>query len=205
MVAINEQTNANESRSTVGYLLKIEDRVENVTAYFSMVGAKTTSIHLPSQSTLYVLYWESLFSEFPFLSSEDSNLFYLTSPLYLQWSISVICSCQQIWSIKLLPNNRHLGSRLLNHPDSIIYTVCSCSYSATVLCHPIELPQPPIIQAPSIKEDLRVEFLQHANVTIVWELPKGSSARIHIYTIKFSTRTLSHIKIKDSCICHSVR
>ena len=45
MVAINEQTNANESRSTVGYLLKIEDRVENVTAYFSMVGAKTTSIY----------------------------------------------------------------------------------------------------------------------------------------------------------------
>ena len=56
MVAINEQTNANENRSTVGYLLKIEDRVENVTAYFSMVGAKTTSIHLPSQSALYVLY-----------------------------------------------------------------------------------------------------------------------------------------------------
>ena len=91
------------------------------------------------------------------------------------------------------------------HPNNIIYTVCSCSYSATVLCHPIELPQPPIIQAPSIKEDLRVGFLQHANVTIVWELPKGSSARIHIYTIKFSTRTLGHIKIKDSCICHSVR
>lgn len=47
MVAIHEQMNANESRSTVGYLLKIEDRVENVTAYFSMVGAKTASIHLP--------------------------------------------------------------------------------------------------------------------------------------------------------------
>lgn len=46
-VAIPEQTNANESRSTIGYLLKIEDCVENVTAYFSMVGAKTTSIHLP--------------------------------------------------------------------------------------------------------------------------------------------------------------
>ena len=46
-IAIPEQTNANGNRSTVGYVLKIEDRVENVTAYFSMVGAKTASIHLP--------------------------------------------------------------------------------------------------------------------------------------------------------------
>lgn len=44
-VAIPEQMNTNESRSTVGYLLKIEDRVENVTAYFSMVGAKIASIY----------------------------------------------------------------------------------------------------------------------------------------------------------------
>lgn len=53
-VAIPEQTNANESRSTVGYLLKIEDRVENVTAYFSMVGAKIASIHYPL--TLHCVY-----------------------------------------------------------------------------------------------------------------------------------------------------
>ena len=86
-----------------------------------------------------------------------------------------------------IPKQQTSWWQVTKPPDSIIYTVCSFSYSATVLCHPIELPQPPIIQAPSIEEDPREEFLQHAIVTIVWELPKGSSARIHIYTIKFST------------------
>ena len=186
-VAIPEQTNANESRSTVGYLLKIEDHVENVTAYFSMVGAKIASIYTvtPSHYTVCTC-WESLFSESPsFLSLEDSGLFHLTPPLYLQWSIGVICSCQQIWSVKLLPSNRHLGvwtSRWPTHPYNIIEStpikslassVLSVCYSTTALCNPIELPQFPIIQSLSFEEDLRVGFLRHAIVTVVWELPKG--------------------------------
>lgn len=45
-VVIPEQVLMNASGSAVGYLLKIEDSIENVTAYFSMVGAMLATVSL---------------------------------------------------------------------------------------------------------------------------------------------------------------
>jgi len=45
-VVIPEQVLVNASGSAVGYLLKIEDSIANVTAYFSMVGAMLATVSL---------------------------------------------------------------------------------------------------------------------------------------------------------------